>query len=138
MAVLAAVKASSPWPRPSTTAANTPSVIGLMRCKSPETTWPGKARLATPQAISGVEMRLSSCMDAHPFFHRDSRSDVDFGNDVEIVQQQFRSGQTHAQPSPRSVAVLHGLRYIWYARPVVAGDDGEAAPVAVVRRPEDD
>src|SRR6266481_2518605 len=123
MAVLAAVKASSPWPRPSTTAANTPSVIGLMRCKSPETTWPGKARLATPQAISGVEMRLSSCMDAHPFFHRDGRADADFGNDVEIVHQQFRSGQTDAQPSAGGVAVLHGLRDIGDARPLVARDD---------------
>src|SRR6266481_3817003 len=138
MAILAAVAASSPWPRPSTTAAKTPSVIGLMRCKSPETTSPGAARLATPQAISGVEMTLSSCMAAHPFFHRDGRADADFGNDVEIVHQQFCSGQPHAQPSPRGVAVLHGLRDIGYAGPVVTGDDGEAAPVAVVRRPEDD
>src|SRR5882724_11212538 len=111
MAVLAAAMASAPWPRPSTTASNTPPVIGLMRWRSPQTTCPGNARLATPQAISDVEMTLSSCI-THPFFHRDGRADADFGNDVEIVHQQFRSGQTHAQPSARGVAVPHGLRDI--------------------------
>src|SRR5216684_3681370 len=101
MAVLAAARASSPWPRPYTTAANTPCAIGLTRCRLPETISPGNGRLATPQAISGVEMTLSSCIAAHPFFHGDGRADADFGDDVEIVHQQFRSGQTHAQPSPR-------------------------------------
>src|SRR2546426_10052599 len=138
MAVLAAVVASSPWPRPSTTAANTPSVIGLIRCRSPQTISPGNGRLATPQAISGVEMTLSSCIATHPFFHGDGCADADFGNDVEIVHQQFRSGQTHAQPSARGVAVLHGLRDIGDARPPIAGDDAQAAPVAVVRRLEND
>src|SRR5436190_5884557 len=138
MAVLAAAVASSPWPRPSTTAANTPSVIGLMRCRSPQTTWPGNGRLAALHAISGVEMTFSSCIATHPFFHGDGRADTDFGNDVEIVHQQFRSGQTHAQPSTRGVAVLHGLRDIGDTRPPVAGDDAQAVPVAVVRRLEKD
>src|SRR6266702_1168119 len=123
MAVWAAAMAASPWPRPSTTASNTPSMVGWIRCRSPEATSPGDGRLATPQAISGVEMTLSSCIATHPFFHGDGRTDADFGNDVEIVHQQFRSGQTHAQPSARGVAVLHGLRDIGDARPPVAGDD---------------
>src|SRR5438046_697163 len=119
MAVLAAALASSPCPRPSTTAANTPSPIGWMRCRSPLTTWPGNARWATPQAISGLEMTLSSCMAAHPFFHRDGGPDADFRNDVKIVHQQFRSRQAHAQSSAGGVAVLHGPRDIGDARPLV-------------------
>src|SRR5437899_3280914 len=110
--------AASPWPRPSTTASNTPSLVGWIRCRSPGATSPGDGRLATPQVINGVEMTLSSCIATHPFFHGDGRADTDFGNDVEIVHQQFRSGQTHAQPSARGVAVLHGLRDIGDARPL--------------------
>src|ERR1044071_87711 len=136
MAVLAAAVASSPWPKPSTTAARTPSVMGLMRCKSPQTISPGKGRLATPQAISGVEMTLSSCIVTNPFFHGDGRADADLGNDVEIVHQQFRSWQTHAQPSPRGVAVLHCLRHIGDARPLVTRDDAQAVCGATVRRLE--
>src|SRR5882672_1074049 len=138
IAACAAAMAASPWPRPSTTASNTPSMVGWIRCRSPEATSPGDGRLATPQAINGVEMTLSSCIATDPFFHGDGRADADFGNDVEIVHQQFRSGQTHTQPSARGVDVLHGLRDIGYARPAVARDDGEAAPVAVVRRLEND
>src|SRR5438876_4403223 len=130
--------AASPWPRPSTTASNTPSMVGWIRCRSPEATSPGDGRLATPQVIKGVEMTLSSCIATHPFFHGDGRADTDFGNDVEIVHQQFRSGQAHAQPSARGVAILHGLRDIWDTRPPVARDDAQAVPVAVVRRLEND
>src|SRR3989442_2896952 len=138
MAVWAAAMAASPWPRPSTTASNPPSMVGWIRCRSPQTTSPGDGRLATPQAISGVEMTLSSCIATHPFFHGDGCADADFGNDVEIVHQQFRSGQTHAQPSARGVAVLHGLRDIGDARPPVARDDAQAAFGAEVRSLEND
>jgi len=50
----------------------------------------------------------------------------------------FAPGRPTPSPRREGVAVLHGLRDIGYARPVVARDDGEAAPVAVVRRLEND
>src|ERR1043165_863409 len=115
-AVLAATVASSPWPRPSATASNTPSGIGLMRCRSPHTASPGNARLATPQPISGFEMTLSFCIAVQPFFHRNGRPDADFGDDIEIVHQQLRAGQTHTQSAARRVAVLHGFGDILDAR----------------------
>src|SRR5437870_13093352 len=108
-AVLAATVASSPWPKPSATASKTPSGIGLMRCRSPQTVSFGNARLATPQSISGFELAFSFCIVVQPFFHRNGRADADFGDNVEIVHQQFRAGQTHAQSAARRIAVLHGF-----------------------------
>src|SRR5258706_150781 len=105
MAILAAMVASSPCPNPSTTANRTPSANGLTRCRSPETVCPGNARSATPHStnpdplgVNGFELAVLVCISFQPFLHRDGRPGSDFRNDVEIVHQQFRSGQTHAQP----------------------------------------
>src|SRR6478736_155968 len=131
-AIWAAAVASSPCPTPSTVAKSTPWLIGVTRCKSPETVWPAIGRVATPKSISDLFWTTPGFISTQPFFHGNSGSLAHFGINVKFVHQPFCSRQPHAQPFACGIAVLHGLIDVRNAGAFIASYDGNPMLATVI------
>src|SRR6266545_1172552 len=136
-AIRAAAAASSPWPRPSTTAMSTPSVTALTMWRSPDSDCPCSATVATPQWTSDCALRTRLRTGPLPFAHRDARAFPRRRDDFELIHQAARAGKTQAQTPRRGVAVLHRAGHVADPGAVIRGDDDEtlASPVDDLRKP---
>src|SRR5882672_3262528 len=130
-AIRAAAAASSPWPRPSTTAMSTPSSTALTMCRSPDSDSPCSASVATPQWMRVCALRTGLGTGPLPLGHRDARAVPRRRGDFELIHQAARAGKTETQTPGRGVAVLHRAGHVADPGAVILRDDNETLAGAV-------
>src|SRR5207249_3884207 len=93
----AAAAASSPCPKPSTTATRTPLVEDRTTCRSPDAVSPGSAAEATPQSRNGGRSTAVPLISTHPLPHGHYGPLPWLRLDFELVHQAPRAREPQAQ-----------------------------------------